>query len=377
MRARSLMPDRIAAAGPAGRRALCWRGEAVRQHLRGALQPGRRRRDLRGLPPPLPRAGGLRRVAAALLAAHPAREPPAHRGRRHRDRATTSRALASWDPTADPARRRSPSPRRGCCCRTSPASPPSWTSRPCATPWPTLGGDPAKSTRCSRWSSWSTTRSRWTPSRRRTPSRSTASSTTGATASATRSCAGASGRSRTSRSCPRTPASCTRSTSSTSRAWSSCPRRRRGRASRPCGARTPTPWWAPTRTRRWSTGIGVLGWGVGGIEAEAAMLGQPVSMLIPEVVGFRVCGALPEGATATDLVLTVTELLRARRGGQVRGVLRPRDRQPRPGRPRHHRQHVARVRRDLRDLPGRPGHARLPALHRADAKSASRWSRRT
>ncbi|HEX8121443.1 MAG TPA: aconitate hydratase, partial [Solirubrobacteraceae bacterium] len=58
-------------------------------------------------------------------------------------------------------------------------------------------------------------------------------------------------------------------------------------------------------------GLGVLGWGVGGIEAEAAMLGQPMSMLIPQVVGFRLHGALPEGATATDLVLTVTEKLRA------------------------------------------------------------------
>ena len=57
-------------------------------------------------------------------------------------------------------------------------------------------------------------------------------------------------------------------------------------------------------------GLGVLGWGVGGIEAEAAMLGQPVSMLIPQVVGFRLEGELPEGATATDLVLTVTEMLR-------------------------------------------------------------------
>ncbi len=59
-------------------------------------------------------------------------------------------------------------------------------------------------------------------------------------------------------------------------------------------------------------GLGVLGWGVGGIEAEAAMLGQPVSMLIPQVVGFRLTGALPSGATATDLVLTITELLRRR-----------------------------------------------------------------
>jgi aconitate hydratase len=59
-------------------------------------------------------------------------------------------------------------------------------------------------------------------------------------------------------------------------------------------------------------GMGVLGWGVGGIEAEAAMLGQPVSMLIPEVVGFKLIGTLAEGITATDLVLTVTQMLRAK-----------------------------------------------------------------
>jgi aconitate hydratase len=57
-------------------------------------------------------------------------------------------------------------------------------------------------------------------------------------------------------------------------------------------------------------GLGILGWGVGGIEAEAAMLGQPISMVIPEVIGFKLTGALPEGATATDLVLTVTQMLR-------------------------------------------------------------------
>jgi aconitate hydratase len=60
-------------------------------------------------------------------------------------------------------------------------------------------------------------------------------------------------------------------------------------------------------------GLGVLGWGVGGIEAEAAMLGQPLSMLIPEVVGFKLYGKLPPGATATDLVLTVTQMLRAKK----------------------------------------------------------------
>src|SRR5439155_16368502 len=57
-------------------------------------------------------------------------------------------------------------------------------------------------------------------------------------------------------------------------------------------------------------GLGVLGWGVGGIEAEAAMLGQPISMLIPEVIGVKLIGKLREGITATDLVLTITEMLR-------------------------------------------------------------------
>jgi aconitate hydratase len=57
-------------------------------------------------------------------------------------------------------------------------------------------------------------------------------------------------------------------------------------------------------------GLAVLGWGVGGIEAEAAMLGQPISMLIPEVVGFKLTGQLKEGTTATDLVLTITQMLR-------------------------------------------------------------------
>jgi aconitate hydratase len=60
-------------------------------------------------------------------------------------------------------------------------------------------------------------------------------------------------------------------------------------------------------------GMGVLGWGVGGIEAEAAMLGQPIAMLIPDVIGFKLTGRLPEGATATDLVLTVTQMLREKK----------------------------------------------------------------
>ena len=88
-------------------------------------------------------------------------------------------------------------------------------------------------------------------------------------------------------------------------------------------------------------GLGVVGWGVGGIEAEAAMLGQPSSMLIPQVLGFRLTGAMPKGTTATDLVLTVTEVLR--KHGVVgkfveffgEGLERPDDRRPRDA-----RQHV-------------------------------------
>ena len=57
-------------------------------------------------------------------------------------------------------------------------------------------------------------------------------------------------------------------------------------------------------------GLSVLGWGVGGIEAEAAMLGQPISMVVPEVIGFEIKGKIKEGITATDLVLTITEQLR-------------------------------------------------------------------
>ena len=125
-------------------------------------------------------------------------------------------------------------------------------------------------------------------------------------------------------------------------------------------------------------GIGVLGWGVGGIEAEAAMLGQPSSMLIPQVVGFKLTGKLPEGATATDLVLTVTQMLR--KHGVVGkfvefygdGLAAPAAR-----RPRHHRQHGAGIRRHLRHLPDRRRIADLPAPVRPQRGSRSRWSRPT
>ena len=125
-------------------------------------------------------------------------------------------------------------------------------------------------------------------------------------------------------------------------------------------------------------GLGVLGWGVGGIEAEAAMLGQPVSMLVPAGRGLQAHRQLPEGATATDLVLTVTrDAARARRGRQVRGVPRRRPRQPAARRPRHDREHVAGDGRHVRDLPGRRGDAPLPRVLGPPARSGSSSWRRT
>ena len=123
-------------------------------------------------------------------------------------------------------------------------------------------------------------------------------------------------------------------------------------------------------------GLGVLGWGVGGIEAEAALLGEELSMLVPQVVGVRLDGRLREGATATDLVLTITELLR-KTGvvGKFVEYFGARARRPRAGRPRDAREHVARVRRDLRLLPGRRPDARLPAPDRP-ARGAGRASSR-
>ena len=101
-------------------------------------------------------------------------------------------------------------------------------------------------------------------------------------------------------------------------------------------------------------GLAVLGWGVGGIEAEACMLGQPLSMLLPEVIGFKLNGKLKEGVTATDLVLTVTQMLRKQGvvGKFVEFFGPGLDSSDRRG-PRHHRQHGAGIWRDLRLLPGR------------------------
>ena len=122
-------------------------------------------------------------------------------------------------------------------------------------------------------------------------------------------------------------------------------------------------------------GLGVLGWGVGGIEAEAAMLGQPVSMLVPQVVGFKLTGELPEGSTATDLVLTVTQMLRERGVvGKFVEFCGPGPAEPAARRPRDDREHVARDGRHVRDLPGRRGDAPLPRVLRP-AEGARRAGR--
>ena len=117
-------------------------------------------------------------------------------------------------------------------------------------------------------------------------------------------------------------------------------------------------------------GLGVLGWGVGGIEAEAAMLGQPVSMLIPQVVGFRLSGELPEGSTATDLVLTVTQMLRERGVvGKFVEFYGP----GLPNLPLADRATIGNMSpgdgRHLRDLPGGRGDAALPRVLRPPARA--------
>ena len=111
-------------------------------------------------------------------------------------------------------------------------------------------------------------------------------------------------------------------------------------------------------------GLGVLGWGVGGIEAEAALLGQPQSMLIPDVIGMKLVGTLPPGATATDLVLTVTQMLR-KKGvvGKFVEFYGPGVARPRADRPRDDREHGARVRRDDGLFPRRRRDDQVPEVH--------------
>ena len=112
-------------------------------------------------------------------------------------------------------------------------------------------------------------------------------------------------------------------------------------------------------------GIGVVGWGVGGIEAEAGMLGQPVYFLTPDVVGVHLKGKLHPACTATDLVLTVTEMLRkAKVVGKFVEFFGQGTRVPCRARPSHHREHGPRVRRDHGLLPDRRPHPGVFPRHR-------------
>ncbi len=125
-------------------------------------------------------------------------------------------------------------------------------------------------------------------------------------------------------------------------------------------------------------GLGVVGWGVGGIEAEAVMLGQPLYMLMPEVVGMELTGQLSPGATATDLVLTVTEILRkAGRRGKIRRVLRSGRLVDVAGGSSDDRQHGAGIRGDDGLLPGRRRDAELPAADRTHGAGSASWSNAT
>ena len=157
---------------------------------------------------------------------------------------------------------------------------------------------------------------------------------------------------------PPGPGSSTRSTSSTwPRSWRTA-RTRAGRVAFP-----DTLVGTDSHTTM-INGLGVLGYGVGGIEAEAVLLGQPLYQPMPRIVGVRLTGELPGAATATDLVLVITEMLR-RFGvvGLVRGVRRGRPRRAVAGGPGHDLQHEPGVRGDRHAVPHRRRDARLPAAH--------------
>ena len=166
-------------------------------------------------------------------------------------------------------------------------------------------------------------------------------------------------------SCRRASASCTRSTSNTSRA--AC-------TGRSDGVYYPDSLVGTDSHTTMINGIGVVGWGVGGIEAEAGMLGQPVYFLTPDVVGFELTGA---PARRRDRHRPGAHRDRAaaqaQGGGQVRRVLRRRHAQPRGAGPRNHRQHGARVRRDDGLLPGRrsarSSTSRAPAAARTEIEA--------
>ena len=285
---------------------LCHRGRPGRlqsRHgpsrlLRRPLHALRRRPGARDLPPRRA-AGALRRGPAAVHAARPARERAAARGRGHRHRAgrrggrrleRRRRAVAGDQLQPGP---RPPAGLHGRAGRRRPGRDARRDGRPRRRPAEDQPADPGRA------------RDRPLGAGRRLRDAvldraELRRSSSAATASATPSSAGARARSRTSRPCRRTPASATRSTSSSSPAWSRSATARR----------IPDTVVGTDSHTTMVNGLGVLGWGVGGIEAEAAMLGEAISMLVPQVVGFRLHGALPEGATATDLVLTVTQILR-------------------------------------------------------------------
>ncbi len=166
----------------------------------------------------------------------------------------------------------------------------------------------------------------------------------------------------------RAPASCTRSTSNTWPAWSWSA----------TGWPTPTPASGTDSHTTMVNGLGVLGWGVGGIEAEAAMLGQPVSMLIPRVVGFKLTGEIQAGRHRhRRRADRHRDAAQARCGRQVRRVLRQGRAGGAAGQPRHAGQHEPRIRFHRSHFPDRRGDHRLPEVHRPHATSNWRWSRPT
>ena len=240
----------------------------------------------------------------ALLDPRPAGERPALCRARNRNRAARAGHPGAGKPwIRRGARSRSCPP--GWCCRTLPACPASWTWPPCATRWPRMGGDPDRINPvvpCDLVIDHSVQVDHYGSDRRVPPQR-------GARVRPER------------RALPAAQVRPAR--------LRELPRRAAGHGHRAPGEpRVPRASWCscasstasspPTPTRCVGTdshttminGLGVLGWGVGGIEAEAVMLGQPYFMLIPDVVGMKLTGELPLGTTATDLVLTATQMLR-------------------------------------------------------------------
>ena len=313
----------------------------------------------------------LRRRPAAVLPQDPAREPAPHRGngsvtrRGHRGAgdAGTRRPSPSKEIAFTPAPRAAAGlHRRARASSTSPR---------CATRWPTSAATRDRSTRSCPSSSSSTTRSRSTSSARRAAFAHQRRAGVRAQPGALRVPALGPGRVRE---LPRRAAGHRHRPPGQPRV----PRRASSSSTSEAGVAYPDTLVGTDSHTTMINGLGVLGWGVGGIEAEAAMLGQPMSMLIPQVVGFKLHGELPEGATATDLVLTVTEMLR-KKGvvGKFVEFYGPGVSAPAARRPRDDRQHGARVRLDVRDLPGRRRDAALPASSPAGRRSRSTSSRPT